>query len=244
MNLLEIRTKAAQVSGRWDLVNNTTFADNGMDYYIRAGQRYLDLTYFGRRLEGRYIVDVDADQHLINVPIARAIHEVWIHDGENRVKLEKKTFSWLKENYPAVINQQESGTPLYYAAAITRGIRHFGSRASNQAGEDFSVVDADVISDPTHEINSIIIMPPPEDSCTAEVWGLYYSNSLIEDTDESFWSVSHEDVLIHAAFRAIEVEHRNTQGVTDWTNAINSQMSGIIFDDLEEEIQDVNQMEG
>lgn len=41
MNLQEVREQAAKISGRVDLVSPTG-EDEGMDFYIRAGQRFLD----------------------------------------------------------------------------------------------------------------------------------------------------------------------------------------------------------
>ena len=41
MTLLELRTQFRTESGRHDLVTDA-FADSGADFYINAGQRYMD----------------------------------------------------------------------------------------------------------------------------------------------------------------------------------------------------------
>ena len=41
MNLLQIRTKFRDISGRFDLVNSD-YSDNGADFYINEGRKFLD----------------------------------------------------------------------------------------------------------------------------------------------------------------------------------------------------------
>ena len=41
MNLLQMRTKSRELSGRFDLVNSD-FSDNGMDFFINEGRKFLD----------------------------------------------------------------------------------------------------------------------------------------------------------------------------------------------------------
>jgi len=41
MNLLQLRTKFRSLSGRFDLVN-ADFTDNGADFFINEGRKYLD----------------------------------------------------------------------------------------------------------------------------------------------------------------------------------------------------------
>jgi hypothetical protein len=50
--------------------------------------------------------------------------------------------------------------------------------------------------------------------------------------------------MIWATLRSVEVTHRNTQGVNDWDRVILNQLQEIDFDDLTEEIEGLNQIEG
>ena len=44
MNLLEVRTKFIQLSGHYELASTDgLYTDNGADFYINAGQDFLDL---------------------------------------------------------------------------------------------------------------------------------------------------------------------------------------------------------
>ena len=242
MNLIELRTRATQISGRYDLADHTTFADTGMNYYINAGQRWLDRKYFGKRMEGRYPKTIDIGDYIVDIQLARSIKEVWFFNLESRTRLDKASISWIRQQYTDTQNLQEVGTPLYYAPMITRGIPHFSALSGSDA--DFRAHDADLMGVSSNLYDSIMIYPPTDAEITVEVWGLFYSNPLINDTDKSYWSETNPDILIHAALRAIEVDHRNRQGVDDWTAAIMNNLSDIQLDDLDEEITDIDEMEG
>jgi hypothetical protein len=242
MNLLQLRTKLATVSGRYDLVDGTTYADTGMDYYINAGQRYLDRQFYGKRVMGRYSRLLEVGEHIVNISLARVIKEVWLYNSTERFQLTKAALSWLRGEYYSTVGELENGEPLYYAPAITRGVPHFEAQGADEAS--FRANDADVLSGTSDMWDSVLIFPPTDEEYSIEVWGLFYSNELVEDTDWSYWSVTNPDVLVHATLRALEIDHRNTQGVEDWTKAIMANLSGLLADDLDEEITDINQMEG
>lgn len=242
MNLLELRTKAMLISGRYDLVNPTTYADQGMDYYINAGQRWLDRKFFGKRAEGRFLKRISAGDNQVNIQLARSIREVWYYDTEARAQLTKAAYNWLKTEYPDTLNIDESGTPLYYTPIVTRGIPHFSELPADEA--DFLVHEADLLSGPSNGYDAIRIYPATDAEITIEVLGLFYSNPLTTNTSESYWSVTNPDILLHATYRAIEIDHRNRQGVDDWTAAIMDNVGELQLDDLDEEITDINQMEG
>ena len=70
-----------------------------------------------------------------------------------------------------------------------------------------------------------------------------YTEELSNDTDKSYWSEVHPEVLIMATMRQIEVFNRNTQGVKDWDNAIEVATFGIGKDLVEEEIAEVTQIQ-
>ena len=67
---------------------------------------------------------------------------------------------------------------------------------------------------------------------------------MASDTDVSFWSVVHPEVLIMSSLRMVEVFNRNTEGVRDWDGAIATEMRTIDSDYVDEEIAKIDQMEG
>lgn len=96
-----------------------------------------------------------------------------------------------------------------------------------------------------NEYNCILIAPPPEMSnATLQVEGVFYSEKLTDDDDENFWSTNHAYTLIHAALREIERLYRNREGVKDWSDAIDSVLVPLNMDTVEEEISEVNEMQG
>lgn len=101
------------------------------------------------------------------------------------------------------------------------------------------------MADPSNAYNSIIIVPPPESSdMTIQVEGLFYSDELVNDIDQNFWSTNHPLTLVHAALMLLEETYRNTEGAKDWNNAIDGVLTPMNMDIIEEEIDSINQMEG
>ena len=108
------------------------------------------------------------------------------------------------------------------------------------------VVDETVedLSGTHYEYNGILFMPPADEKFILEIHGLFYSHPLKEDSDESYWSVNFEAVLIMAACYMIEVFNRNTEGMKDWLAAIKVELSTLGMDLVEDDIAGVDQMGG
>lgn len=95
------------------------------------------------------------------------------------------------------------------------------------------------------EYNTILIAPPPLDNTlTIQVEGLFQSDPLVSDTDENFWSTNHPFTLVHAALLKLEELYRNTEGVKDWTAAVERVTVPLNMDLIEEEMSDISEMEG
>jgi len=77
-----------------------------------------------------------------------------------------------------------------------------------------------------------------------EVWGKFYTEPLQSEDDMNYWSVNHPDALIMAGLRQAEVFNRNTQGLNDYNNAIDDMLVGLDRDVVQQEIANVDQMEG
>jgi hypothetical protein len=98
MTLLEVRKKLVELSGKYDLVIDTVdWVDNGANFYINAGQRWLD-----RKLDDKYTVQrkfatVASGNVGVTFDWCRTILQVWINDAMNnaRTLLEKKSPTWL-----------------------------------------------------------------------------------------------------------------------------------------------------
>ena len=244
MNLLQIRTKLVQLSGRYDLVvDRTDYADNGADFLINAGQRYLDRMETVKKSYGRNFRLVTAGVSYAIFQNCRAVKEVWCqHASDGRTKLEKVDMDDLRVAYNDLMTSDDYGTPLYYAPAFLR-VSPETDRLTIGDFESY-IGYADVMFDQHYEYNGVIFMPPADDEYVIETWGMFYSPELSSDTDESYWSAVNPSVLIMAALREIEVFNRNSEGVKDWENSIRLSILGLGKDFTEENIAEVDQMEG
>ena len=95
MDLLGVRQQFIKLSGRYDLATTnveTHDTDNGADYFINAGQRYLDRHFYTLKSIGRRFDAVAADSWYLTFQRCRAIKSVWCNDDEARWKLTK--YDW------------------------------------------------------------------------------------------------------------------------------------------------------
>lgn len=243
MNLLELRTEFIRISGRYDLVvDNIDFADNGADFYINAGQKYLDRLENIKKSWGRVFRQVTAGRNYVVFPDCRAIESAWIMNTESRTKLEKVDMSDLREEYGEPVSAITTGVPLYYSPAYLRVV----PESDRMTIDEFeAIIDyADVMFDQHYNYNGVIFMPPVDGDYVCEVWGLFYSPTLTNDTDESFWSVVHPSILIMAGQRELEAMNRNSEGVKDWEGVIRSEITTIGMDAVEETVAELDDMEG
>ena len=239
MNLLEIRTDLTTKSGRYDLVNASTFADNGMDFHINAGQKFLDklvtvpdsqANIFFAPVAGEYSITVDKS--------CRAIYEVWANDDESRWPLNKLSLGDFKYTYYEPVTAITAGSPCDYTFMDMRSI---------SPAEQSSL--AEFLSKPAVEgsgfgYRGIVFGPQLDATYVIEVIGLFSQIVLTSDSDSNFWSFNYPHLLIMAALRSIEVFNRNTEGVNDWTKSIISETTELDFDVAEEDSYDIDQIEG
>lgn len=240
MNLLQLRTKLRELSGRFDLVNSD-FSDNGADFFIYEGQKHLDCLNETQKSWASCFRFIDVGRFSASVPYCRAIKEVWAASTTARWQLEKKNIQDLINEYLLGLpSERENGTPLYYSPTITRYIPENVDIASFESYIGW----VDIPSGNAHECNSILMNVPTNEKIVVEVKGLYYQRQLVNDEDENYWSVNHPGLLIMAAQRMMEVFNRNTQGVNDWDNAIKEYNNQLGLDLVEELIAEVTEMEG
>ena len=240
MNLLQFRTKARALSGRFDLVNEDG-SDNGMDFFINEGRKFLDRLDETQKSWGSAYKFLDVGHFSVSFPYCRAIKEVWAGSITNgRWQVEKKDLQDLIEGYlTGLPSSRTNGTILYYSPCITRHIP-----------EDATVSDIesylgyiDTPAKPSHEYNSIIFNVPTDEKLAITINGLFYSHELTSDTDSNYWTSEHPMLLFMSTMRQIEIVNRNSQGVNDWTSAIITEMKQLGMDLVEELISEVSQME-
>lgn len=240
MNLLQLRAKLRELSGRFDLVN-ADFSDNGADFFIYEGQKHLDRLNEIQKSWASCFRFVESGFFTAAFPYCRAIKEVWAMSSSARWQLEKKNLQDLIEGYlTGLPSSRNLGTPLYYSPGLTR---YIPEDATIDTLESY-IGWVDIPSGNAHEYNSVLLNVPTDEKIVLDIKGLFYTMQLVNDTDENHWSVNHPALLIISAQRMMEVFNRNTQGVNNWDNAIEKYNTQLGMDLVEELIAEVNQMEG
>lgn len=241
MNLLQVRQKFRDLSGRFDLVNEDG-SDNGADFFINEGRKYLDRMDETQKSWGVVYRKLDIGTIGISFAYCRAIKEIWITSNTSRWQLEKMPLQDLLVTYlSGDPNSLSQGRPSYYSPCINRILPRSGVLMT---GDIDAIVGFVEVPSGYHEYNAAIINVPADQVYYVTITGLFYSEELVNDTDENHWTVLQPLMLIMAAMRQVEVVNRNTQGVNDWDNAISTENRQLGFDLVEELIAEVNQMEG
>ncbi len=237
MTLVTLRQKFVEISGRYDLVVDTSaWADNGADFFIQAGQNTLDQKVSSLpESEGRIYETLAASGHYVSFQKrCRAIIQVWANNDENRVELEKVPFDDLRNLYGDIIADIDTGAPLYYSPAK---LREIDVTDQNATGTFVNYT----LSTST-DFRGIIIMPPVDEAYDIEILGKFHQLALTVDAQENFWTIMHPFTLIKAALYHLEVGYRNSEGQKDWMNAINLDVVEIDMDIVEEEIATTDTM--
>ena len=79
MTLLATRTLFTTLSGRYDLVVNTTdYANNGADFFIQGGQKLLESLILTPRSEAKALRVLAADEKRVSLSACQSVHEVWV----------------------------------------------------------------------------------------------------------------------------------------------------------------------
>ena len=240
MNLLQLRTKFRSLSGRFDLVNSD-FSDNGADFFINEGRKYLDRLDETQKSWASCFRWLEIGHFSVSFPYCRAIKEVWAATTSERWQLEKKSLQDLTAGYlTGLPSSRNTGSPLYYAPCIVRYIPENAEAGDIEAFAGFTDVEAGNY----YEYNSVLVSTPADEKIMLDIRGLFYSMELVEEADKNYWSEAHPMLLIMAAMRQVEVVNRNTQGVNDWNNSIATETKQIGMDLIEELIAEVSEMEG
>lgn len=238
MDLVTLRQKFVELSGHYELVVDADdWADNGADFYINAGQEFLDRRSNVWKKTARNFYEIDAGDWYQTFSRCRIIEEVWINNTEGRSKLEKKELTWLHQEYSGLVSALTAGTPAYWCPTKLRTLE---ATDIDNLGAFFNYV-----VDDSDSLRGVIMMPPADEAVVMEIIGQFYSTELSDDEDESFWTINHPALLILASLYQLEVlGHRNTQGANDYLLQIDREIIGLDKDLAEEESYDIDEMEG
>lgn len=234
MDLLEIRQKFVELSGRYDLVTDTTsWSDNGANFFIQQGMKLLDMRIpLFKSVATRYY-NVSAGWWHFTMTDVRQIRRVFIHDTVKRTELYKAEYADLVGWYPEPIASLTQGRPTHYCLSYLRAI-NIGDK-----GVLTDYIDPSTTGDTQYR--GIVFMPITDKSYTLEVMGLFY-NIMQNDSDRCHWSDNHPMLFVWGALYMLEVTYRNTEGASDWYKAIMDYTRELEFDLIEEDVVDKHEM--
>lgn len=241
MNLVGIREQFVKESGRYDLVSSvSTWANNGADFYIQRGSRYLDRFVTTSFSKAKHYETAEVDEWYKIFQEVRSIQEVWVSNDEYRKRLELRDVTTFREYYNEPPSSIDSGTPTYYTPALLR--TH--PQSNTMYLEKFVDTSFTETSKYDYEYNGIMWMPPTDEEIIVEVHGLWYCKALSADADNNYWSVNHPEALVAAACLMLAMFQRNSEAIKDWTNTITLLTSPIEMDMIEEESYNVIAIKG
>ena len=233
MDLKAIRTQFVKLSGRFDLVVDTVaYADAGADFFIKAGSRFLDRRADTGQEQAIGFYDIAIGDFFLELADCRVIEQVWADDGVVREQLTEVPESEILETFPGPLAVANSGFPAKYAPGFYR------VKVGSATTDFLTGVQTDAT-----KFNGFIF-PPTDRVLKMEVKGKFYSNSLVEDTDTNYWSVSHEMLLIWATLYHLEISYRNSEGARDWLASIETSLFDLELDLVDQEGININQLKG
>lgn len=236
MNLLEVRNKFVELSGRHDLVVDTV--DAGANFFLQAGQNMIErLVGDLPESEGRLWTTISSGEYFVNFQQrCRMIFEVWANNSTARIPVVKKSWKDLKDLYNSPLSDITSKYPLYYCPAKLREIDATDQNATGVFFNNTLAVSAD--------FRGIVIMPPADVDYDIEIFGKFLQNELLLNTDENFWTITYPEILIRAAMYQMELSYRGRQAVGRLLESLMMEISEIDKDSVEESSANFNQIIG
>jgi len=242
--LADIRRKFVNETGRFDLVVDLTdYADNGANFYIQAGSRWLEMHYDHQRAQRKYQFPFTIGSYIVSPKYLRAITRVEMNDGTDRWELKPKSYDYIRTHYAKPVALLESGRPEVYGVAI-----HRLSPEQKALQQDsyttifsydfetlsFSSAGGVQVSTP-YLIDRIDFYPPSDRTGTTIITGLFF-DGLEADADRGWYSVNMPEVLVLASKLALYQFYDNTTGVRDMEKAIEMYIDGLDRDKIQSEV--------
>lgn len=222
MPLASVRKKFVEISGRFDLVvDPASFKDNGADFFLQAGQTFLDNFVEFDKGFATYEVPLVAGVDTVLLPQVRAVKAVYHRRADGDYLL--SPFQEVQHFYGGVGEAPlEGSVPAYYKVFSPRTPPSPSVLTETRSAIQISY---------TEEIDTVLVIE-----------GLFYSPKLERDEDFSFWTEQHPDILIQAALYKMESFYGNTQGTQDYLSALRESILGLDYNVVEGMLNDRNVM--
>lgn len=242
MNLFEFRRMLVETSGRFDLVNDD-FSDNGANFFISAGQRYLETICYWDKQKAVFRETLSG-LSVCMLPGLRAVESVMVRLDSSSIWVELIRVP-LSQARTYVANNLETGldVPLFYALVRSRG------DVTETVSDDFFLGSGqfqDVTEGQNYDSVGIFLSPlnRSTESLHLEVHGTFRSSVLSNDSESNFWTSEWPTLLLYATSRELEIFQRNMAGVREWDVALQNILTANEMDMVEDEANTVSRMEG
>lgn len=223
MTLSEIRKQFIEQSGRYDLgiqQEDGSFLDNGADYYINSGLRYLDGA-----------IDLPKSYQIKEIILPANTSILTINNLLKVIKVYYQTEkgSW----YPLTYIYKHHFLELYPNA-----LDNNETVSLNNSLESYTIINA--IDNTSLFAGLTIIFNCKLDSDINIRIEYSTISTLKSDTDYTYFSVNYPELVVYAACYQLEAGYRNSEGMKDWLNAMQPILSSIdnhtILQDIVDEI--------
>jgi hypothetical protein len=134
----------------------------------------------------------------------------------------------------------DQGEPIYYTPAV---IPTSPETASQITIDSFNSTATTTASN-EYEYDGIIFAPPADEAYEIEIDGIFEGTTLSSNTDSNWWTVRHPMLVVWAALHELEVSYRNKEGAKDWEEQITKRMMLLDFDTVEQDVADIDKIEG
>ena len=238
MNFAQVKALFRQMSGRYDLADDDPA--EVIDTLINSASKFLDRRTDVQKSYGIHFASLLANGFRVTFPICRAVKEVWVASTTNRWQLKKKPVQDILVEYLSSNDDVESGDVTYYSPVITRKIPENANLSSFSSYMTY----IDVTIDPEHDNNAIVVAPPTDENLMVEIRGLFYSAALSDEDDENYWTVNYPTLLVMATLYELEIFNQNKSKSDAWYDAIKERIVQLGMDLVEEEISEIDQMDG
>lgn len=222
MNLLELRKKFVEISGRYDIVLDTdNWSDNGANAYLNAAARYLN-----RRINiptnfAKTGILLSAGCDSIVYSACRAVQQVSIFsDSEYFLR------------YDANLIQNGSGLPSAFKYCTFQHL----PKISEIDISAYPLEQLNVLLEPCNYVNGIQLDKKADRPYLLTIYGIYHNTDLKEDTDVNYWSIEYPNLLLKVAMYELEVIYRNREGANTWMDAVEIDLAALDNDLVEHEM--------
>jgi len=215
MNLKQMRKLFAQHSGMRKYVTMPDYGDNGANLLLQQGQKLLDFMQPAPGSNRSHLYDTAEGVYQVPLEGCRAVGSVYLLNSDGLSELTEKTTEEIRSLYTSSADEIDSGTPKYWAPTS-----FLEPGEQDSTSDSFASVYYDICFGKDYETPALLVLPPADGVYTLEVHGRWFTKKLVNDTDESWWSINYPLALVQAAMVVIEMLNRNNEGVAAGVRAL------------------------